>query len=79
MHRPGMIYDDYDEAAGNSRSRKAISVQSWKVELSEGVRQLKIVKPLFKSPFAVYASAPSLKARWNFSYDLVDQCTWEAF
>lgn len=76
----GRIYEDYDEAAGNSRSRKAITRRSWTVDLAEGVRQLKIVKPLFQSPYAVYASAPSIKARWNFSYSLVDQCTeWESF
>lgn len=74
------IYEDYDEAAGNSRTRKAITLRSWEVHLAEGTRRLKIVKPLFQSPYAVYASAPSIKARWNFSYSLVDQCTeWESF
>lgn len=73
------VYEDYDEAAGNSRSRKAISTQSWRVELAEGIRVLRIVKPLFQAPFAVYATAPAIKARWNFSYKLVDECTWEAF
>jgi hypothetical protein len=75
------VFEDYDEAAGASRSRKAITKQTWTVELPRGIRQCKIVKPLFQPPFAVYASAPSIPCpEWQFSYDLVDQCNeWEAF
>jgi|JTFN01.1.fsa_nt_gb hypothetical protein len=75
------VFEDYDDAAGASRSRKAITKQTWTVELPRGIRQCKIVKPLFQPPFAVYASAPSIPCpEWQFSYDLVDQCNeWEAF
>jgi hypothetical protein len=75
------VFEDYDEAAGASRSRKAITKQTWTVELPRGIRQCKIVKPLFQPPYAVYASAPSIPCpEWQFSYDLVDQCNeWEAF
>ncbi len=75
------VFEDYDEAAGNSRSRKAISARSWDVLLPRGVRKLKIVKPLFQAPFAVYATAPSIRCpEWDFSYDLVDGITeWEPF
>ncbi len=76
-----MVYNDYDEAAGNSRTRKAISRRSWDVELPRGIRKLKIVKPSREPPIAVYATAPSIKCpEWNFSYDLVDGITeWEPF
>jgi hypothetical protein len=75
------VFEDYDEAAGASRSRKAITKQTWTVEIARGIRQCKIVKPLFQPPYAVYASAPTIKCpEWQFSYDLVDQCKeWEAF
>lgn len=77
----GRVFEDYDEAAGHSRLRKAITKESYTVELPRGIRQCKIVKPLFKPPFAVYASAPSIPCpEWKFSYDLVDDCSeWEAF
>jgi hypothetical protein len=75
------VFEDYDEAAGASRSRKAITKQTWTVEIARGIRQCKIVKPLFQPPYAVYASAPTIPCpEWQFSYDLVDQCNeWEAF
>lgn len=75
------VYEDYDEAAGNSQSRKAISSETWDVQLNRGRRKLKIVKPLFQPPFAVYATAPSIECReWDFSYKLVDNITaWEPF
>ena len=76
-----MVFNDYDEAAGNSRSRKAISLRSWDVELPRGVRKLRIVKPSREPPIAVYATAPSIKCpEWDFPYSLVDSITeWEPF
>ncbi len=77
----GATYEDYDDAAGASRSRKAITKETFTVELPRGIRQCKIVKPLFQPPYAVYASAPSIPCpEWQFSYDLVANCSeWEAF
>lgn len=77
------IYSDYDEAAHASISRKAISKEEWTVELPRGIRRIKIVKPLYQPPYAVYMSAPSIPVPeypWQLVYEKVDKITeWEAF
>lgn len=78
---PMRTYEDFDDAAGASFKRMAITKEIFTVMLPRGVRKLKIVKPLFQAPYAVYASAPTIRCpEWQFSYDLVDQCSeWEPF
>ncbi|MBN2860880.1 MAG: hypothetical protein JXK93_11500 [Sphaerochaetaceae bacterium] len=74
-------YYDYDEAARNSFTKKAISKESKQVETSKGFRMIRIVKPLYRQPHAVYMTAPGMRcSEYSVSYREVDQVEqWEAF
>ena len=75
------IYDDYDQAARDSRHKKAISAKIFTIDTHVDRRRLRIVKPLSAEPYAVFSSVPSLKCdEWKPSYSLISSIdAWEAY
>jgi hypothetical protein len=76
------IYPDWEPAARASRSRLAVSARPTRVEIPGGeVLEIRIVKPLFGDPYAIYASSASIRVRhYSVTAKDVDRITrWKAW
>ena len=69
------VFEDYDEAAGASRSRKAITKQTWTCGDSQRHTTVQDSKAPFSAPVCrLCIGSFHPLPQWQFSYDLVDNC-----
>jgi hypothetical protein len=57
------VFDNFEDAARESRTRAALSPAVRRVMPNGEVLPVRIVKPLYGQPFWTYASSPGMKVR----------------